>query len=796
MNSIAHLRIATTTAAVLMAGSLFAATVDKPVEEGLQAKTPSSDQLPGQDGDLRNSIITDEAWAQYEVVPNRVFVKFRAEIAAEGRENLLNEMDAKVSSSYERMLPGTHCLEIKGDVADFLEQYRLRGDVLEYIEPVYVMEFFDTIPNDSNWNSLYGMVKINAPQAWDDHTGDPNFSIAIIDSGTDPNHPDLADNIWQNPNEIIGNGIDDDGNGLIDDLYGWDFYDNDANPADQNGHGTHTAGTVGARGNNGAGVVGVLWECNLMVFRVGNQSLSTQAILDSLQTSCINGAKVSNNSYGGGGFSSTFSNLIQAAGEDYEHIFCAAAGNGGGSSASYPAAYSHYNIISVAATDSNDSRASFSQYGLNVDIAAPGVDVLSTTPNNGYSSYSGTSMATPHVAGGVALLYSLMGNVNYEEVVDIIYDTVRPVAGLSGIVVTGGVLDVDAALEQSFLGPQLEMISTLPDFIPAGEQLTLTLEVDPREDEIISGSPTLEIDFGSGVFESLALVQTSSILYQATLPAAECDWSPRFYFSVQGETAGAVNLPTDGSADPFTFAVGEEIIVVEDDANADGQWTIGLPSDTATTGQWTRGNPNGTDAQPENAASGANCFFTGQGSVGGSLGENDIDGGFTTLISPTFDGTEVANSVISYRRWYSNDTGAAPNSDVMEIDISNNGGSTWQTVENVTENAGAWVTRSFSIASLITPTNNMQIRFIASDLGDGSLVEAAIDLLVVGGVACDDAPSSCPGDLDGDGEISGGDLGLLLAVWDTDDADADLDGDGTVSGGDLGLLLSGWGFCP
>ena len=192
-----------------------------------------------------------------------------------------------------------------------------------------------------------------------------------------------------------------------------------------------------------------------MVFRVGDQFLSTQAILDSLQTSCINGAKVSNNSYGGGGFSSTFSNLIQAAGEDYEHIFCAAAGNGGGNSASYPAAYSHYNIISVAATDSNDSRASFSQYGSNVDIAAPGVDVLSTTPNNGYSSYSGTSMATPHVAGGVALLYSVMGNVNYEEVVDIIYDSVRPVAGLNGIVVTGGVLDVDAALEQSFLGPQL-----------------------------------------------------------------------------------------------------------------------------------------------------------------------------------------------------------------------------------------------------------------------------------------------------------------------------------------------------
>ena len=303
------------------------------------------DAAGGVDNDARVSILTDDDWARFDVVPNRVFVKFRPELGDQGRSDLLDEMDAEVSSSYGRMVPDTFCLEIEEDVADFLNRHRFRGDVLEYLEPVYVMEFFDNIPNDANWGSLYGMNRINAPAAWDDHVGDEDFSIAIIDSGTDPSHADLADNIWSNPNEILGNGVDDDGNGLIDDSYGWDFYDNDANPADQNGHGTHTAGTVGARGNNGIGVVGVMWRCNLMVFRVGNQSLSSQAILDSLQAACVNGAKVSNNSYGGGGFSSTFSNLIQSAGNNYEHIFCAAAGNGGTSSASYPAAYTHYNII-------------------------------------------------------------------------------------------------------------------------------------------------------------------------------------------------------------------------------------------------------------------------------------------------------------------------------------------------------------------------------------------------------------------------------------------------------------------
>ena len=131
----------------------------------------------------------------------------------------------------------------------------------------------------------------------------------------------------------------------------------------------------------------------------------------------------------------------------------------------------------------------------------------------------------------------------------------------------------------------------------------------------------------------------------------------------------------------------------------------------------------------------------------------------------------------------------------MEIDISNDGGATWQTVEDVTENAGAWVTRSYQIDSLITPSNDMRLRFIAGDLGDGSLVEAAIDLLVVGGVACNDA-EPCIGDLSGDGSVGGEDVGLLLALWGTNDATADLDGDGTVGGGDVGLLLSGWGLCP
>lgn len=786
--------VATLASAGVLGLPLIASATDGP---RLRADTASPDLANpgGVDEGVRRSIVTDDRWTDHEVVPNRVFVRFRADLDATGRDALLAELDATVSSSYERMVPGTRCLTITEDVGEFLDRHRFRGDVFEYIEPVYVLELHDTRPNDSDYGSLYGMERINAPQAWDDHVGDQNFSIAIIDSGTDPFHPDLVDNIWNNPGEIAGNGIDDDGNGLVDDIVGWDFYSNDSNPADENGHGTHTAGTVGARGNNGIGVAGVNWRCSLMVFRVGNQSLSTQAILDSLQTACVNGAKVSNNSYGGGGFSSTFSNLIQSAGNDYEHIFVASAGNGGTSSASYPAAYPHYNVLSVAATDSNDALASFSQYGTNVDLGAPGVGTLSTTPGNSYASFSGTSMAGPHVAGAVALVYSVLGDVDYEDVVDIIRGSVRPVAGLSGLVETGGILDVGAAFQNLFLGPQIDFLVAPPDFIEGGETLKLTILVDPRQDVVASGDVNLRVDYGTGVFESIPMTQLSEVRFEATLPPAACDWTPRFYFEVVGETAGLVTLPSEGAADPIRVSVGEAVTVLEDDANSDGQWVIGLPSDTATTGQWTRGDPNGTDAQPENAASGSNCFFTGQGSPGGSLGENDVDGGITTLISPSFDGTAVEGSTIAYRRWYSNDTGAAPNSDVLEIDISNDGGQTWQTVEDVTENAGAWVARSFDVATLITPTDDMRLRFIAGDLGDGSLVEAAVDLLVVGGVACEDAPP-CPGDLTGDGMVGGDDIGLLLAMFGTSDPAGDLNGDGLVDGGDIGSILAQWGFCP
>lgn len=307
----------------------------------------------------------------------------------------------------------------------------------------------DQTPNDPSYSSLYGMTKIGAPTAWDTTTGSSNFVVAVIDTGIDYNHPDLAANVWRNPGETAGNGFDDDGNGYIDDVYGWDFANNDNNPFDDNGHGTHVAGTIGAVGNNGVGVAGVNWSVQIMGLKFLNARGSgyTSAAVSALNFAVSHGVKLSNNSWGGGGADATLASAIGRA-RTAGHIFVAAAGNSGlniDNSPSYPASYiqSYDNVVTVAATDSNDNLASFSNYGASsVTLAAPGVGILSTTPGNTYSSYSGTSMATPHVTGAIALHWAANPNLTYLQELAVLESSVDAVSGLSGKVATGGRLNV------------------------------------------------------------------------------------------------------------------------------------------------------------------------------------------------------------------------------------------------------------------------------------------------------------------------------------------------------------------
>jgi subtilisin family serine protease len=324
------------------------------------------------------------------------------------------------------------------------------------------------MPNDPSFGRLWGLdnngqsgglagADIDATRAWDVTTGSRSVVVAVIDTGVDYRHTDLAANVWRNPGEVAGNGVDDDRNGFIDDVHGWDFANGDGDPLDDEGHGTHVAGTIGAVGNNGVGVTGVNWAVSIMALKFlgsdgsGSTSDAIAAINYATRMRRDFGVNVvaTNNSWGGGGSSAALRRAIQAGG-DAGILFVAAAGNEGVNNdvtPSYPANDTSTAVIAVAATDRSNRLASFSNYGAtSVDIAAPGAAIYSTVPGNAYESYSGTSMATPHVTGAVALLAAANPQASAAAIRAAILSSARPVADLAGKVATGGMLDVAAAL--------------------------------------------------------------------------------------------------------------------------------------------------------------------------------------------------------------------------------------------------------------------------------------------------------------------------------------------------------------
>lgn len=325
-----------------------------------------------------------------------------------------------------------------------MREYEADGDV-EYAEPNYMLEAM-SVPNDPKYYSTWGLTKINAPAAWDNTTGSAGVVVAVIDSGVDYNHPDLKVNMWANQAELTGRlGVDDDGNGYVDDIYGYNAVSNSGNPMDDNGHGTHVAGTIGGIGNNGIGVAGVNWNVRIMAckFLAASGSGYTSDAIECLQyikkmkTRGVN-IVATNNSWGGAGYSKALSDAINA---QRDILFIAAAGNAASNNdatATYPAGYSLPNVIPVAATTSADGLSSFSNYGRrSVLVGAPGSSILSTYPNNRYVYLSGTSMAAPHVAGLAALIKAKYPTQDWRGVRNLILSGGDRPSSLAARTVTG-----------------------------------------------------------------------------------------------------------------------------------------------------------------------------------------------------------------------------------------------------------------------------------------------------------------------------------------------------------------------
>lgn len=288
----------------------------------------------------------------------------------------------------------------------------------------------------------------------------------------------------------------------------------------------------------------------------------------------------------------------------------------------------------------------------------------------------------------------------------------------------------------------LSFAFTPPGVVPTDTPTPVDFTVVSGIETFDPASPSLFARTDGGAFVQVAATPLGGGGYRATLPATPCGGSVEFYLQATTLNAQAVTFPAGGASAPF---IADAVTIgVSDDMEGDTGWTVGAPGDGASTGVWERTNPQTTEAQPgdDRTPDGVNCWIT-DGRSGSSVGTYDIDGGNTTLTSPALDATGGAgDAVLVYWRWYSNNAGASPGQDTMPVLISGDNGASWVTLETVDENAGAWVEKRSRIADFVTPGAQVRVRFIAGDLGDGSIVEAGVDDLRIEYTGCDNAPTA------------------------------------------------------
>lgn len=384
-------------------------------------------------------------------------------IASAGRR-LTKRLGGRIRASYPG-LGGLAVVELEPGVSveAAVEAYSADPDVL-HAQPNYEYRLAD-VPNDALFRFQWGLhntgeygtadADIDAPQAWDLQTGSAEVVVAVIDTGVDYTHPDLKENMWVNPREVAGNGIDDDNNGYIDDVHGVDTYNDDGDPMDSHGHGTHVAGIVGASGNNSIGVSGVSWDVSVMALRAADDegTMWDSTVIEAIDYARAHGAKVVNCSWGG---EVTDTSMYDAMEETPQILYVCAAGNEGsnldGPYDFYPAEFDLPNVLAVGWSDQGDKPSGSSNYGAeSVDVFAPGQSIASTVPWTGFPSSSykymtGTSMAVPHVAGIAALMLAEDPTMTVTSLKDAIMASADVKSALAGYCVTGARVNAYKAL--------------------------------------------------------------------------------------------------------------------------------------------------------------------------------------------------------------------------------------------------------------------------------------------------------------------------------------------------------------
>ncbi|HYO77123.1 MAG TPA: S8 family serine peptidase, partial [Thermoanaerobaculia bacterium] len=399
--------------------------------------------------------------------PAHVVVKYKAGFAPAAEKHGLKsakkvfgkfKLKGKAKQYADRRgLDRVYLLELKKDNVEEAVAALNADPSVEYAEPNWVLSL-PAVPNDPSFGVQWGLQKIGAPSAWDTTTNGAGVVVGVVDSGIELTHPDLVANLWTNPGEVAGNGIDDDGNGFVDDIHGWNFADDLADPTDLAGHGTRVAGVIAATGNNATQVTGVAWTAKLAALKIGDSLIYVEAAVQAVEYANMMGFRITTNSWGWneGGQSFLLDDVVAAA-EAAGHLFIAGAGNDGHDNDQIPCYPSHYtnpNVISVTATDESDALAWFSNYGFSsVDLAAPGTNIDTTSLGGTHVTASGTSFATPFVAGAAALYWTANPSLTPAQVRDALMLRSDPLPSLHGRTVSGGRLNIANLFDSDAVAP-------------------------------------------------------------------------------------------------------------------------------------------------------------------------------------------------------------------------------------------------------------------------------------------------------------------------------------------------------
>lgn len=557
------------------------------------------------------------------------------------------------------------------------------------------------LPNDPRFGDMWGLhntgqsggtfdVDIDAPEAWDTVGTLPDTIVGLMDDGVQLNHPDLAGNLFVNPGEIPGNGIDDDGNGFVDDVMGWDFSSGDNNPSPAGGdsHGTHTAGTIAAVTNNGVGVAGVARNVRLLPIRIyGGTNPWMSALVQGIDYARNMGAKVVSVSYNIDGYTQALSEAIGRA-DAGDMVYVNSAGNNAQNADGLRGALRnvHQNVVFVAATDRNDNMASFSNFGMTVDIAAPGVDVLSTVTGSGYDFYSGTSMACPHMAGAVAVIRSRYPHLSDRQSLDRLIGTADMTSQTQGRI-AGGRLNLNNALDD--------------DTTPPSDPTNLRL--------LAKATASLKIGFnGSGDDGTAGQASNYDIRFSAS-PIHIGNWeqATRHYVAIPPVNHGVpieVELPV-----PPRTSLYVAVRALDNLGNPSGIISAGpffgapVVFDNAELRSWFTPITGPWQRTTERASSGIRSWSD---SPGGSYANNlniELRSGLVRFYNSGLVTPPASNYALAFRVNYDLES----NYDYLYYDFSPNG-TNWTNLGRVTGSSGGWKTVS---AALPGSTTQGYIRF-------------------------------------------------------------------------------------